>query len=326
MVLKKPSILIWSYGGTQGLCYHHQICSIHTADFSHNRKPRTNKRSAGQPRRHGRGYADVRSTEPSSDTSPDLQWPHLRSATAIPTPYQIFNLRKGAPYSKRRFYELVKLYHPDRNVYDEDSSKPGYLSQAVKLERYRLIVAANDILSDPVRRNAYDRYGAGWNGQPACAGSQGWKKKASWSDFDNSESPAQNATWEDWEKWHHRDSKPKQEPLYFSNGGVFSVIVFVAILAGMGQVTRVGELSKSFIEQVEAMHDESSKDLQRRRIESQNFMNKDARVHNFLKVRDPVGYGITDPSEEGYRKLLPAPEICMSGNIKDRALDEPRGT
>ena len=329
MVLKKPSILTWSYGGTQSLCYHHQISSIHTTDFSHNRRPRPNKRAADLSERHRRQYADVRPTESSSHGPEDLQWPDVGSAAAIPTPYQIFKLKKGAPYSKRRFYELVKLYHPDRNAHDEESSKSkssksSCLSQAVKLERYRLIVAANDILSDPAKRSAYDRYGAGWNGQPVCGNGRSWEHNASWSGFNNNTSPAQNATWEDWEKWHHRDPKERQEPLYFSNGGFFSIIVFVAILAGMGQVTRVGEFSKTFIEQVEAMHDESSKGLRRRRMESQNFLNKDARVQNFLKVRDPVGYGITDPNEEGYRKLLPAPETCMSGNIKERALEETR--
>ena len=325
MALKKSSILTWSYGGTQSLCYHNHICSIHTTGLSRNRRPRTSKRAADLLGRHGRQYADVRSTESSSHGPQNLQWPDVGSDTAIPTPYQIFKLKKGAPYSKRRFYELVKLYHPDRNAHGEESPRSSHLSQAVKLERYRLIVTANDILSDPVKRSAYDRYGAGWNGQPACGKGHGWEHNASWSGFDNNASPAQNATWEDWEKWHHRDPKQKQEPLYFSNGGFFSIIIFVAILAGMGQVTRVGEFSKTFIEQVEAMHDESSKDLRRRRMESQNFLNKDARVQNFLKVRDPVGYGITDPSEEGYRKLLPEPEICMSGNIKERALEETRG-
>ena len=81
----------------------------------------------------------------------------------IPTPYQIFGQKKDSPYSKRKFYELVKLYHPDRHDYGSSGNLPSYTT---KLERYRLIVAANDILSNPVKRAAYDRYGSGWNGQP----------------------------------------------------------------------------------------------------------------------------------------------------------------
>jgi hypothetical protein len=40
-----------------------------------------------------------------------------------------------------------------------------------------------------------------------------------------------------------------------------------------------------------------------------------------LRNRDPHGYGITDPREESYRKLLPTPEICSSEDIKRREVD-----
>ena len=214
----------------------------------------------------------------------------------------------------------MKIYHPDRSSSDESSPHTSCLSHAVRLERYRLIITANDILSDPAKRSAYDRYGTGWDGRPeARSGTEKYKWGTGFSGFHDNDSPARNATWEDWERWYQRDQtqKPKQEPLYFSNGGFLSLIVFVAILGGLGQVNRVGELSKSFLEQVEAMHDETSKDLRRRRKESLGFGNKDERVRNFLKSRDPVGYGVSDPKEEGYRKSLPEPEVCMSGDVKE---------
>lgn len=81
------------------------------------------------------------------------------------SPYAIPDLQseEGSSYSKRRFYELVKLYHPDRH--NHDISTYG-LSYATKLEKNRLVVAANEILSDPVKGSAYDCYGAGWNAAP----------------------------------------------------------------------------------------------------------------------------------------------------------------
>ena len=92
----------------------------------------------------------------------------------------------------------------------------------------------------------------------------------------------------------------------------------VAALAGIGQANRVGDYSQSFLERIEGVHDDCSKELQRRRNESIGFDRKDDRIQNFLRTRDPVGYGVTDPREEGLRKMLPAPETCMSGVIQDR--------
>jgi curved DNA-binding protein CbpA len=244
-----------------------------------------------------------------------LRWPEVTSANTIPSPYQIFNQKKGSPYSKQRFYELVKLYHPDRH--DHDGLHDG-LSYATKIERYRLVVAANDILSDPVKRGAYDLYGAGWNGQPDVAqdrsdGARGWGSAPN--------GPSQNATWEDWERWYRREAEGPQEPRFVSNGAFVGLIVILAALGGIGQATRVGNYSMSFLEQRDALHDSVSKDLMRRRRETSSFGNREERIHTFLKQRDPVGYGITDPRDESYRKLLPAPEVCSSEDVKGRPMD-----
>jgi curved DNA-binding protein CbpA len=246
----------------------------------------------------------------------------VTSANAIPSPYQIFNQKKGSPYSKRRFYELVKIYHPDR--YDHDDMGDG-LSHATKLERYRLVVAANNILSNPVKRGAYDCYGAGWNGQPDVVSprdaSEGWGGYSGRGWGGGPGGPSQNATWEDWERWYQQDSKGKQEPRFVSNSAFVSLIVIFAALGGIGQATRVGNYSMNFIEQRDALHSNISKDLMRRRKETSAFQNRDERIQSFLKQRDPRGYGVIDPSEEACRKLLPAPKVCSSQDIKQRPTD-----
>ena len=318
-MLKKSSVLLSSHSGLHNFqCLYQSNCT-QFANSPPSRKSRKVSSGAGRRLAQHRQYADVKSERSNSYSSEDFEWPGPLSATNLPTPYEIFKQRKGTPYSKRRFYELVKIYHPDRNSQSDSSSSSGCLSHAVRLERYRLIVAANEILSDPAKRSAYDKYGTGWSGQFGFQGPYTWSQATGWSGFDDNASPARNATWEDWEKWYQRDAKGKQEPLHFSNGGLFILIVFVAMLGAMGQFNHVGELSKTFLEQVEAIHDESSKELQRARKETQGFKNKDTRVQNFLKVRDPIGYGITDPHEDGYRKLLPEPEICMSSDIHCRS-------
>ena len=247
----------------------------------------------------------------------NLRWPEVTPANAIPSPYQIFNQKKGSPYSKRRFYELVKIYHPDRHDLDEEEDG---LSHTTKLERYRLIIAANDILSDPVKRGAYDCYGAGWNGQPDVVSprqaSEGWGGHNGRGWGGGPGGPSHNATWEDWERWYQRDSKGKQEPRYVSNSAFVSLIVIFAAIGGISQATRVGNSSMNFMEQRDALHSSISKDLMRRRKETSASPNRDERIRRFLEHRDPYGYEVINPSEEAYRKLRPAPEVGSSQDIK----------
>lgn len=253
-----------------------------------------------------------------------LPWPEVTSAKAIPSPYQIFNQRKGSPYSKQRFYELVKLYHPDRHNVEETSD---FLPYETKLERYRLVIAANDILSDPIKRGAYDLYGAGWNGQPGVISPNdssdgpttwGHYNRRSWAGPDG---PSQNATWEDWERWYQRDAKGKQEPTYVSNIAFVSLIVIFAALGGIGQATRVGNYSVSALEQRDALHDNMSKELNRRRKVSNTYGSRDERIRQFLRQRDPLGY-LADPHEP-YVKLLSSGESNQERSIHtDRSTND----
>ncbi|KAI9860142.1 MAG: hypothetical protein M1813_006252 [Trichoglossum hirsutum] len=229
----------------------------------------------------------------------DLRWPDL-PANSLPTPYQIFNQKKGAPYSKQRFYDLVKLYHPDRNGHTEaDSLNSCGVSRAVGLERYRLVVAANSILSDPIKRDAYDHYGAGWNGMPEVTShrDRGDPTDSGWGDRG---SPSQNATWEDWERWYQRDAKGPQKPLV-SNNTFLSLVVFLAALGILVQATRAGNGSMNALQERDRLHDQTSKELMKRRREATSMAgNREERIHSFLRMRDPVGYGDADPLE-GYK-------------------------
>ena len=309
-MLKKPNVLFSSYGNLYSI-----YCPQQVGTPIQTQQPHSTSQRYGPRKPQWRNYAQVCSDRPSSDKQDDLPWPDLPSATAIPSPYQIFRLEKSAPYSKRRFYELVKLYHPDRNGHEQTPSHVNCLSHAVKVERYRLIVAANDILSNPAKRNAYDRYGAGWNGRSDLDFSiHNWSRTPGtrWSGFEHNSSPSHCATWEDWEKWYQKESgaKGKQEPVYFSNGGFLSLIVIVLGLSGFGQSTRVGDYSRTFLEQIEAVHGDCSNTIQTRRKESQMFGNKDERVQSFLRTREesgiPIGYGVADPKAELFKESLPS--------------------
>ena len=196
MIIRKPGFLFATFN---------DICSIQS-NLSGSSTSLKRKRESRRPciwcRREPRNYATIASDEGQNDEQNDREqhaWPKPLSGQAHPTPYQIFEMKTNGVYSKARFYELVKVYHPDRG-----NGKDEALPRHIKMERYRLIVAANHILADPTKRSAYDRFGAGWNGRAEVGGKETWYQPSphhppgpfsSWTDSRN---PIwQNATWED---------------------------------------------------------------------------------------------------------------------------------
>lgn len=91
-----------------------------------------------------------------------------------------------------------------------------------------------------------------------------------------------------------------------------------AAIGGIGQATRAGSYGVSFLEQRDALHDNISKDLMRRRKETTTiYGSRDERIHSFLKQRDAAGYGLIDPKKEGYRRILPPAEARRVDDSKD---------
>jgi DnaJ-class molecular chaperone len=239
-----------------------------------------------------------------------------------PTPYQIFALKKNEAYSKSRFYHLVKIYHPDRGGTSSSS-----MSHEMKSERYRLVVAANVILSDPAKRNAYDKVGAGWDGNSEVAGSakngpfgsnQGWR--------DPSDPVWKNATWEDWERWREaRDDeamgikREKQSPLYMNNGTFVALITLMALMGGGANVHRAQENGQNFVEQRDIVHDRAAKELRKVKQDVQAMSGRDERIQWFLRNREATMGIATDDVEtmrqEKTDRLLPNREICRSEDI-----------
>lgn len=318
-MLRKPSVLLPNYSNFHVL-YSPQSTPIHISTSSLKSQRSRYSRPSNPP---SRCFATVRSDNFYTGSPQDPSWPDLPSHNEVPTPYQIFRMKKDSPYSKRRFYELVKIYHPDRNGHESGYSETNALPESTKMERYRLIVTAHEILSDPVKRSAYNKSGAGWDGRPEHgAPKYTWRQNndTRWSGFDTNDSPFRNATWEDWEKWYQR-GKAKQEPVYLSNGGFLMLVLTAVFIGGFEQSIRVGDNSNIFQRQAEKVHHDARKVIRQRRTESQGFGSRDERLQSFLRVRDPHGYGVPDPTEESYRKLLQEPETYMSEGINQRGHD-----
>jgi molecular chaperone DnaJ len=83
-------------------------------------------------------------------------------------PYSVLGVDKKATAAeiKKAYRKLARQYHPDRNPEDEKSE-----------ERFKEISEANDVLSDPDKRAAYDRgegvFGSGGGANPFAGGFDG---------------------------------------------------------------------------------------------------------------------------------------------------------
>lgn len=283
-----------------------------------------------------RCYATGAKLGPDEDHS---WWP----SHPLPTPYQIFRYNQQTPYSKSRYYQLVKLYHPDHARH-----RRLHISEAVRVERFRLIVSANAILSDPTKRAAYDRFGLGWNLASTPAhdrpNSRWWTEREGHGAPGSDEhygkggpyDPSRNATWEDWEKYYQRknaaaaaargepvgdESQYSQSTIHTSNRAFITIVAFLASLGGLANLSRANLNGQKFSDEADSRSVQLRKDLQNRREEAVAFGSKDERIQAFLKSRDPIGYGVLDPQAEKIRKILPPGEMCISDDIQKRSLD-----
>lgn len=201
------------------------------------------------------------------------------------TPYTILGLRPGDSYSKSRFYELVKAYHPDR----ASSTTTQILSEATRTERYRLIIAANEILDNPAKRKAYDQYGIGW---PHCRITGDMRDCGRYPDLGSDGGSAK--------------STPLEQDLQHRRFMVLAIVVFFFLQSCLFEVLNLrnetGAKKRSY-----HCHKllESRRDLAIRRP-------SDAQMEGFLLKRDPSGLGLLVLEESAYRMVLP---YCTPGRV-----------
>ncbi len=235
-----------------------------------------------------RKYATISSGDPASRGSRDTaaaRWPSAKN----PTPYEILAIEPSAPYSKARYYDLVKLYHPDRHHHNTASGRSSDgLETAVRLERYRLVVLANDILSDPEKRKAYDTYGVGWG--PTHSHVRDVYRHADRSWRHKPGNAAGNATWEDWERWHEqRDGKERQQPVFMSNTYFVALVLATIAVGSVMQATRAMESASHIMEQRDA-HEASLGASVRRRERVAVSMGRHDRIDQFIRDRENIRY------------------------------------
>lgn len=148
----------------------------------------------------------------SSASAPGQHWP----STATPSPHEILRIERGIPYTKRNFNKLVKLYHPDLA---SASAETKLLPKAILLERYRLLIAAHALLSDPYKRQRYEANNEGWIFQD--------RSPTSWRSRGSQQKTCSRAH-------SYQDTSPnpmRQQPIYTSNA-VFAILVVALSMFG----------------------------------------------------------------------------------------------
>ncbi|CAG8908742.1 unnamed protein product [Penicillium egyptiacum] len=218
----------------------------------------------------------------------NYSWPSNPSFT----PYDVLNLPRSATYTKRNYYDLVKIYHPDRPL--KDHPLFHQLTAETRLQRYRIVVDAHEILSDPIKRAAYDRNGTGWIHTILDTRIER-----------DSHGPNiyANATWEDWEDWHNRHQGPQQHVV--DQRTFTRLVILLVLFAGALQASWLGQVNTGYNDRLREVNEQSARVLQDRRDSTVKQMDSnDARVQGFLIRRDPTGSGLKDNEQPVYQREL----------------------
>lgn len=153
----KKTTLTGAYSGLQQCCYCSSNSSLSSRSSTPphnlpaqrarphseyaNKRRRTTETWSWATRRH---YATVRHTG-GVDFRDNMNWPCRNGQSVnttginpfVPSPYEIFDMERRDTYgrhTKLKYYELVKIYHPDRSGTGCES-----LSNVERLERVSLI-------------------------------------------------------------------------------------------------------------------------------------------------------------------------------------------
>ncbi|RJE20858.1 Hsp40 co-chaperone Jid1 [Aspergillus sclerotialis] len=202
------------------------------------------------------------------------------------TPYAILGLRPGDSSSKSRFYELVKVYHPDR----ASSTPTQTLCEATRIERYRLIIAANEILINPTKRRAYDQFGIGWPHSPITGD---FRDRRPYPDLDSDGGSAKSTRLE--------------QDLQHRRFIVLAIVIFFFLQSCFLEVLNLKNETGAKKRSLECY-----KLLESRRGLAIRRPSSDAQMEGFLLKRDPSGLGLSVSEEPAYRMVLP---YCTPGRV-----------
>lgn len=165
------------------------------------------------------------------------------------TPYEVLSLPPHASRAdiKRRYYEMAKTLHPDRPTGN--------------LERFQLVNRAYEILSNPSKRDLYERSGLGWD-----------------VSINVTTNPRPQAYhWGvDHETYQGGDWSNHGKPRFMKNETFISIVAGVSVALGILQFCTIMGGHGTLQHAADRHHVRTSKDLERARTEAQLFGNQRA--------------------------------------------------
>lgn len=123
----------------------------------------------------GGSAGDSNPDKTSQDVDPQLaKLIHAYPKHDRATPYDIMNIKSHSNLSKaqlkQQFFTLAKIYHPDSSNCDGHplqksmfGASEDVLTDEVKEERFKKVLAAYNLLRNPLSKRNYDQYHVGWD-------------------------------------------------------------------------------------------------------------------------------------------------------------------
>ncbi|KAI1120954.1 hypothetical protein F5Y10DRAFT_257355 [Nemania abortiva] len=199
------------------------------------------------------------------------------------TPYQLLEQDPKAPYDKKRFCQLAMMYHPDRWIHE----KYHGVSKASRIERYRLILTAHRILSDPVKRKAYDRGGLGWDKELVsyvARAEPSFQRTAASSSNSAARGSGPEVIWENQETYWNPGSSKQQKQLFVNNRIFGLILILFVVIMTCIRFIRADHISRQSLRQRDAINAALLADL-KRIYKDGHSMTRHERVEKFLNRR-----------------------------------------
>jgi len=129
-----------------------------------------------------------------------------------------------------------------------------------------------------------------------------------------------NATWEDWEQYHHRQQAGNKSPdktgTYMSNTTFVAAMIILTLLGAVAQTHHAENTATARMALREEHHAKATRELARAKEAARNST-REARIQSFMRQREPSVL-----ENERLTGLIINQDLCESGDAVGRSNKE----